>query len=88
MDSLNDLIMMAASLLDGRFDIGQFLEWKKMAVVTLAGLLGPFHYYTLNFKRMAEASRIGVLAGEGMLMAAKEQLSSKTGKDKIPEVSS
>jgi hypothetical protein len=78
MDSLNDLIYMAASILDGGFDVHAFLVWKKMAFVALVGLLGPFHYYSLNFQRIAAPNPVGLLAGEGMLSAAKEQLSRKS----------
>jgi hypothetical protein len=77
MDSLNDLIYMAASILDGGFDVNAFLVWKKTAFVALVGLFGPFHYYSLNFRRIAEPNPLGLLAGEGMLSAAKEELSTK-----------
>ncbi len=75
MDSLNDLIGMAQSLLNTGFDVDSFLTWKSMAFWVLLGLLGPFHYYTRNFTRFtAEADKRGLLAGEGLLLAAKEQI--------------
>jgi len=74
MESLNDLITMAASMLDSGFDVYAFLEWKKTAFMALVGLFGPFHYYSLHFRRIAEPSPLGLLAGGGMLSAAKEEL--------------
>lgn len=77
MDSLNDLISMAMSMLDSGFDVHAFLLWKKLAFVALVGLFGPFHYYSLNFRRIAAPNQVGLLAGEGMLSAAKEELGTK-----------
>jgi hypothetical protein len=76
MDSLNDLIYMAASMLDSGFDVHAFLLWKKMAFIALVGLFGPLHYYSLNFRRITSPNPVGLLAGEGMLSAAKEELGS------------
>ncbi len=74
MESLNDLIMAAQSLLDGSFDIQAFLSWQALAFLALLSLLGPFHYYTQNFKRLtSEQTPRGLLAGEGLLVAAREQ---------------
>ncbi len=75
MESLNDLILMASALLDNGFDLQTFLEWKRMAFVLVLGILGPSHYYTLNFRRFASASDLGLLAGKAILEATKEQFS-------------
>jgi hypothetical protein len=73
MDSLNELIMAAQALLDGNFDIQAFLGWQTLAFLTLLSLLGPFHYYTQNFKKLtSEKTPRGLLAGEGVLVAARE----------------
>jgi hypothetical protein len=75
MDSLNDLINVACSLLDNGFDVQHFLSWKGIAVVTLVGLLGPFHYYTENFRQFTrDTNRRSLLAGTGVLVAANEQI--------------
>ena len=82
MDSLNDLISMAASILDSGFDLNAFLAWKSMAFLALVGLLGPAHYYSQKFQDVAEPSPLGLLAGGGILSAAKEELSAK-GADEL-----
>ena len=75
MDSLNDLIKGACSLLDNGFDVQHFACWKGIALVTLVGILGPFHYYTENFRRFTrETNPRSLLAGTGVLVAAKEQI--------------
>jgi hypothetical protein len=76
MESLNDLISMASALLDNGFDLQTFFEWKRMAFALVLGVLGPSHYYTLNFRRFAAASDLGLLAGRAILEATREQLSS------------
>jgi hypothetical protein len=77
MESLNDLIAVASVILDRGFDLQAFLSWKQMSFLALLTLLGPFHYYTLNFRRMAEPCERGLLSGEGILVAAKELLQSE-----------
>ncbi len=75
MDSLNDLIKSACSFLDNGFDVQTFVSWKGFALVTLVALLGPFHFYTENFRRFTrETNRRNLLAGTGVLVAAKEQI--------------
>ena len=75
MDSLADLINSAQAILDSGFDVQAFLSWKGLAFVCLVQLLGPFHYYTQNFRRIAgEQSARGLLAGEGILLAAQEHI--------------
>jgi hypothetical protein len=72
MESLNDLILIASTILDNGFDLQTFLEWKRVASALLLGILGPSHYYTLSFSRFSEASSIGLLAGMGILEAARQ----------------
>ncbi len=75
MDSLNDLIAMAQALLNNGFDTDAFLIWKTMAFGVLLGLLGPYHYYTRNFRHFTdETGRRGLLVGQGLLSAAKEEI--------------
>lgn len=80
MESLNELIMAAQVLLDGSFDVQAFLGWQTLAFLTLLSLLGPFHYYTQNFKKItSEKTPRGLLAGEGVLVAAREQFLKAAG---------
>ncbi len=75
MEYLNDLINAAQAILDSGFDVQAFLDWKELAFIMLLGLLGPLHYYTRTFKKVAsEQDCRGLLAGEGVLMAAKEEM--------------
>jgi hypothetical protein len=75
MESLNQLISLAQSILDSGFDAQTFLNWQILAFSALVALLGPYHYYTQNFKRLtSEKNPRSLLAGEGILMAAKEQM--------------
>jgi len=75
MESLNDLISLAQSILDSGFDAQAFLNWQTMAFSALVAILGPYHYYTQNFEGLtSEKSPRGLLAGEGILLAAKEQI--------------
>ncbi len=75
MEYLNDLINAAQAILDSGFDVQAFLGWKEVALVTLLGLLGPIHYYTQTFNQVtSEQDSRSLLAGEGILMAAKEEM--------------
>ena len=81
MDYLNELITLAQTLLDRGFDVQAFLSWETAAFLALVSLLGPFHYYTLNFKQLTkENNPLGLLAGEGILIAAREELLKAVGK--------
>jgi len=75
MDSLADLINSAQAILDSGFDLQAFLSWKTMAFLSLLRVLGPFHYYTQNFRWIAaEQNARGLLAGEGILLAAQQEI--------------
>jgi hypothetical protein len=75
LESLNQLISLAQSILDSGFDPQAFLNWQILAFAALVGILGPYHYYTQNFKRLtSDKNPRSLLAGEGVLMAAKEQI--------------
>ncbi len=80
MESLNELIDLAQSILSSGFDAQAFLNWQVLAFTALAGILGPTHYYTQNFKRMtSEKNPLGLLAGEGILVAAQEEMRKADG---------
>lgn len=73
-DRINDLINLAQSLLDSGFDVQTFLNWETAAFLALVSLLGPFHFYTQNFKRLtSDNTPMGLLTGAGILMAAREE---------------
>jgi hypothetical protein len=75
MDSLNELINLAQFILDNGFDPQTFLTWKEAAFICLLGLLGPLHFYTRNFGRVTgRTDEKGLLAGEGLLIAAREEI--------------
>jgi hypothetical protein len=75
MDSLNDLINLAQFILDNGFDIQTFLTWKEAAFICLFGLLGPLHFYTRSFGQVTgRTDEKGLLAGEGLLIAAREEI--------------
>ncbi|MBI5571251.1 MAG: hypothetical protein HY914_15010 [Desulfomonile tiedjei] len=75
MGSLTDLINSAQAILDSGFDLQTFLSWKTMALLSLLSVLGPFHYYTQHFRWIAaEQNARGLLAGEGILLAAQQEI--------------
>jgi hypothetical protein len=80
MEFLNDLINSGWSILENGFDLQAFLAWKQMSFACLVGLLGPLHFYTRNFRRFTEdGSPKGLLAAEGLLTAAKEEIAKAGG---------
>lgn len=77
MESLNDLINYAQFILDNGFDLQTFLTWKEAAFICLLALLGPLHFYTRSFGRVTgRTDEKGLLAGEGLLIAAREEIAS------------
>lgn len=75
MESLNELINLAQLILDNGFDPQTFLTWKEAAFICLLGMLGPLHFYTRNFGRVTgRTDEKGLLAGEGLLIAAREEI--------------
>jgi len=75
MINLTSLINAAQGILDKRFDAQVFLSWQSLALLTLTKLLGPLHYYTRNFKLFtSERNERSLLAGEGILIAAREKI--------------
>lgn len=91
MESLNGLIASARAILDSGFDVEAFLSWRELAFLCLLGLMGPLHYYTKSFARFTEKpDEHGLLAGKGVLTAAREHIaktSSPSPEDTVPDVS-
>lgn len=75
MEYLAELINQGQNILECGFDVQAFLTWKSFAFFFVVVLLGPSHYYSKNFSRMtSEESPKGLLAGEGVLIAIREEL--------------
>jgi hypothetical protein len=71
--NLTLLINSARVISDKEFDAQAFLSWQSLALTTLSNSLGPFHYYTRNFKLLtSERNERSLLTGEGILIAARE----------------
>jgi hypothetical protein len=80
MEFLNDLINSGWSILENGFDLQTFLTWKQMSLACLVGLLGPLHFYTRNFDRFTSGRHPqSLLAAEGILTAAREELAKTDG---------
>lgn len=81
MESLGELINLAQAMLDNGFDVNVFLNWQFTAFIALLAVFGPFHYYTQNFKRLTSAKDLGgLLAGRGVLEAARSLIACAGGK--------
>lgn len=75
MDILQALINAAQVFLETGFSSDDFWLWQQLAFVTILALLGPFHYYTRHFGEFTDKpSKSGLLAGEGILEAARQEI--------------
>ena len=76
---LDDLIETAWQVVNTDFDAGAIYQWKKQAFDFLSENLGPDHYYTQYFKNCVdELEQENLLAGGGILTAAKEEIRQKS----------
>jgi hypothetical protein len=72
---IDNLIEAGWNVLDSDFDRSAFADWRRKALDCVAALLGPSHAYTGYFRDFVdEAETKSLLAGEGILVAAKEQI--------------
>ena|SRR5208337_4149655 len=72
---IDDLIEAGWYMLDSDCDATAFANWRRKALDCVTALLGPSHRYTSYFTDFAdEAETKSLLAGEGILIAAKEQM--------------
>jgi len=72
---IDDLIKAGWDVLESDFDTAAFRTWKKQVRNCLAALGGPDHTYTRYFEDyVKQAEEMNVLAGAGILAAAKEQI--------------
>ncbi len=75
---LDDLIETAWQVVNTDFDTRAIYRWKKQAFDYLAENLGHDHYYTQYFKNCVEKlEQQNLLAGGGILSAAKEEMQQK-----------
>lgn len=76
--TINDLIETGWYILDTRTDEAAASKWKTQALDCLTSLLGPDHVYVTHLKDFfRKAGRGSLLAGTGILTAAKEELAGK-----------
>lgn len=79
LEKLDDLIETAWRVVNTDFDPGAIYQWKKQAFDYLAENLGHDHYYTQYFKNcVEELEQQNLLAGGGILTAAKEEMRQKS----------
>jgi hypothetical protein len=72
---IDDLIEAGKQVLDTNFDPIAFSLWKSRAFDCLSTLLGPDHAYTMGFRDyVTEPEKKNILAGGGILVAAKERM--------------
>lgn len=72
---IDDLIEAGWYVLDTNFDEAAFRNWRERALYCLAGLLGRDHHYTESFRSWVQGhEKNNVLAGGGILAAAKEEI--------------
>jgi hypothetical protein len=75
-NTINDLIEKGRGIARREFDGTGFLSWKSHALGYLASHFGPHHAYLQYFESFVRTpERMSILAGAGILVAAKEQLS-------------
>jgi hypothetical protein len=77
-NTVNDLIEMGWGLASRDFDRKSFGNWKSRALGYLISYFGPHHAYSKYFEKYVRtAERKSALAGAGILVAAKEQLTKR-----------
>jgi hypothetical protein len=73
--TINDLIETGWSILDATTDEAAASKWKTQALDCLTSLLGPDHIYVTHLKDFfRKTGRGSLLAGTGILTAAREEL--------------
>jgi hypothetical protein len=73
-EQIDRLIEAGWYVLESDFDRAAFINWRQRAFQCLLTLLGPDHPYTEYFKAfVVEAEKFHLLAGAGILAAAKEK---------------
>ncbi len=72
---ITEMILASWSLVESNFDPVGFQDWRRKAFECLMTMLGPDHIYTKYFQQFVrQRDSRDVLAGDGLLVAANEQL--------------
>ena len=76
---LQDLIRAAWNVMDGDFGEAAIVDWRRKALAYLAEMFGPDHHYCREFEQsLGRSNRLNILAGEGVLEAAKAVTENET----------
>lgn len=76
--AIDDLIEAGWEVLNSDFDEFAFMNWRRQALDYITGLAGPDHPYAQYFKSLvAKTEQISLLAGTGILVAAKENIADR-----------
>jgi hypothetical protein len=74
-----ELIRAAWNVMDKDFGEAAIIDWRRKASAYLAEMFGPEHHYCREFEQsLAGSNRLNILAGEGVLEAAKAVSESDT----------
>ena len=70
---IDDLIEAGWRVPDTNFSEAAFQNWRERALICLTDLLGPEHVYVQQFNDcLRESEKLNLMAGAGVLVAAKE----------------
>jgi hypothetical protein len=82
---INDLIEKGWSSLDAGTDEAAISSWKAQTLDCLTFLLGPDHIYVTHLRDVFRKARTDtLLAGTGILTAAREELAGKAKLSPVP----
>jgi hypothetical protein len=69
---LQELIRAAWNVMDKDFEEAAIMDWRRKASACLAEMFGPDHHYCREFEQSrGRSNRLSILAGGGVLEAAK-----------------
>jgi hypothetical protein len=69
---LQELIRAAWNVMDQDFEEAAIMDWRQKASACLAEMFGPDHHYCREFEQSrSRSNRLSILAGGGVLEAAK-----------------
>jgi hypothetical protein len=71
-ERIDRLIEAGFKIVETDFDAAAVQDWREKALDYLSAELGPEHPYTRRFQRYVGPERRAVLAGGGVLVAARE----------------
>jgi hypothetical protein len=71
-ERIDRLIEAGFRIVETDFEPGAVQDWSEKALDYLSTELGPEHTYTRRFRKYVGPERVAVLAGGGVLVAARE----------------